>query len=92
MVNLCFTIIFIIEAVIKITAYKKVYFQDGWNRFDFFIVVVSVIEIIMTLFIHIQALVVITLFRVFRVGRVLRLIKTAKGLRVIFATFILTIP
>jgi hypothetical protein len=91
-VNLCFTAIFILEAVIKILAYKKVYFRDSWNRFDFFIVVVSVIEIILTFFISIQALVIVTLFRIFRVGRVLRLIKTAKGLRVIFSTFILTMP
>jgi hypothetical protein len=77
---------------VKIAAYKKAYFRDNWNCFDFFIVCVSLLEILLTFFINTKVLVVITLFRIFRVGRVLRLVKSAKGLRVIFATFILTIP
>jgi hypothetical protein len=47
-INILFTAIFTLEAAAKITAYKKEYFHDNWNRFDFFIVVVSLIEIVVT--------------------------------------------
>jgi hypothetical protein len=31
--------IFTIEAFIKLIAYGKKYFEDGWNNFDLFIVI-----------------------------------------------------
>jgi hypothetical protein len=40
-----FTGIFAIEIIIKITAYGKGYFRDGWNAFDFVIVILSVVGI-----------------------------------------------
>ena len=91
-VNLVFSIIFLLEAIIKITAFKGEYFRESWNRFDFFIVAVSVIDTIVTLFIDFPLLVVLQLFRIFRIGRVVRLIKKAKSLKIIFSTFVMTIP
>jgi hypothetical protein len=91
-INLVFTAIFTLEAVVKITAYKGRYFATGSNCFDFFIVVVSIIELVIALFLDTSALAVITLFRIFRIGRVLRLVKSAKSLRVIFSTFYLSLP
>jgi voltage-dependent calcium channel L type alpha-1D len=91
-INLLFTAIFTLEAAIKLIAFKREYFIDSWNRFDFFIVSVSIIELIVTQFVSFNLLVIITLFRIFRIGRVLRLIKTASALRVIFSTFVLTLP
>lgn len=41
--NSIFLIIFVIEALIKIVAFGKRYFKDSWNKFDFFIVVLSTI-------------------------------------------------
>lgn len=38
-----FIYIFLIEAVIKIIAHRKDYFHDQWNRFDFTIVSLSVL-------------------------------------------------
>ncbi len=44
--NYFFTATFCIEAVIKLMAMSpKYYFQEGWNIFDFIIVVLSLIEI-----------------------------------------------
>ncbi len=68
------------------------YFHSPSQRFDFFIVVISIVELVLALFLDTSALAVITLFRIFRIGRVLRLFKSAKSLRVIFATFFLSIP
>lgn len=39
------TCMFILEAALKLTAYGKAYFRDGWNRFDFIIVIGSLIFI-----------------------------------------------
>jgi hypothetical protein len=91
-INFVFTVIFLLEAICKIIAYRKKYFHDRWNRFDFTIVVISVLDFILTFFVSTEFLVIITLFRIFRIARVLRLIKSAKSLRVIFATFYLTLP
>jgi hypothetical protein len=90
--NLVFTVIFVIEAFVKICGYGKKYFKERWNQFDFCIVVVSVLEVIITQFVEVKVLVVITIFRIFRIGRLLRLAKSAKGIRVIVTAFVLTFP
>ena len=42
-----FTVIFTVEAVIKITAYGPVtYAKNLWNDFDFIIVVISLVELL----------------------------------------------
>jgi len=49
--NYIFTSIFVLEAVIKLIGLGgKNYFQDGWNRFDFFVVAASVTEIFLSNF------------------------------------------
>ena len=76
--NLIFTIIFTLEAAIKITAYKTRYFDSGSNVFDFIIVCISIIELNIAAFVNVQGLNIVTIFRIFRIGRVLRLVKSAK--------------
>jgi voltage-dependent calcium channel L type alpha-1D len=49
--NLFFTVVFLLEAIIKIGGYGRRYFKENWNRFDFFIVVVSVAEWVITQFV-----------------------------------------
>ena len=47
-INLAFTVVFIVEFLIKIIAYgAQGYFYKGWNQFDFSVVCVSIIDIIM---------------------------------------------
>lgn len=45
-INYIFSSIFAIEAIIKIIALRKTYFYDGWNIFDFFIVILTFVVLI----------------------------------------------
>ena len=45
--NYVFTIVFIIEAILKLIAYGTTYFKTGWNRFDFFVVSASIFDFIL---------------------------------------------
>ncbi len=77
---------FIIEAVLKILAVAprfKLYFGDGWNLFDFSVIVLSLLPATGQL-----AMVA----RLARLLRVLRLISTIPELRLIVATLIRSIP
>jgi len=50
--NTLFMVIFLVEAVLKLTGLgARVYFSSGWNRFDFFLVFTSVLDIVLTLFV-----------------------------------------
>lgn len=42
-INLVFTAIFLLEAVIRIVALRLNYFTQPWNIFDFTIVILSII-------------------------------------------------
>ena len=84
--NQVFLAIYIIEALIKMAAEApKVqnYFRDGWNLFDFSIIVVSLIPATGQL---------AMLARLARLLRVLRLISTLPELRLIVATLVRSIP
>ena len=84
--NQVFLAIFILEAAIKIIAEAPNvhrYFGDGWNIFDFSIIVVSLIPATGQL---------ATLARLARLLRVLRLISTMPELRLIVATLVRSIP
>lgn len=70
-VNYVCTSFFIIEALIKITALGRNYFHDGWNVFDFVIVVGSIIFISPTFS---KQKKLVTMIRAFRISRVLKLI------------------
>jgi voltage-gated sodium channel len=78
--------VFVIEAALKITAVAprlKLYFGNGWNLFDFSIVVFSLIP-----FSGEYAM----LARLARLLRVLRLISVLPELRLIVATLVRSIP
>jgi hypothetical protein len=80
-VNYVCTGIFIVEALIKITAQGLQYFKEGWNLFDFIIVVGSLAFISPTFKKQKNT---ITMIRAFRVGRVLKLFSKLKQLQGIF--------
>lgn len=90
--NLTFTILFIVEAVIKIAAYDHRYFGDGWNRFDFFIVCLGILDISTdSSFLPINVG-LIRVFRVFRIARILALVRKARDIRVLLETLWYSIP
>jgi len=84
--NYFFTLIFGVECILKILAYGfRGYYHSPWNRFDFFVVLASISEIILADFGYItksflQSFQVIRVLRVLRVLRFLRLVKIIKGL------------
>ena len=90
--NYIFTVIYTIEMIVKMIAFGKAYFKDGWCVFDFTIVLSAWIGIILLRVFSIDVGSISTIIRSFRIARVLKLIKTAKNLQQIFQTFILAIP
>ena len=77
---------FIIEAALKITAVAprlKLYFGDGWNLFDFSVILLALIPATGEL---------AMIARLARLLRVLRLISTIPELRLIVATLMRSIP
>jgi voltage-gated sodium channel len=78
--------IFVVEAALKLTAVGprfSLYFRDGWNLFDFTIIVLSLLPATDEF-----ALVA----RLIRVLRVLRLVSAMPQLRLIVATLVRSIP
>lgn len=82
--NICIWI-FTVELAIKLYVYKKSFFKDGWNIFDFFIVAVSWVPT-GGLFSSFRV------FRILRTLRALRLITQLEKLRVIVQAIIDSIP
>ena len=91
-VNYIFTGIFIAECALKLMAYNPpAYFHSAWNRFDFFVVVASIVDLIVASIDGIDAAFlksfqIIRVLRVLRVTRVLRLVKALKGLEKLIQT------
>jgi len=92
--NVSFTAIFCIEAIIKIIALRCMYFKDKWNLFDLTIVMASFLTIGLDFSGIAKAVKVgssTSVIRTFRIAKVLRLIKRSKSLRHIFKTFIVSL-
>jgi len=88
--DLLFIIIFTLEAILKITAYKfGVYWKDNWNKFDFIIVLLSFPPLLLP---SNSGAPSTSVFRVFRIGRILRLIKKARQLNLLFSTLVYSLP
>lgn len=84
--------IFLGEAVLRLLAFGlRQYFREGWNRFDFFMVVSSVAGLIAS-WTSSSDTNYLGVLRIMRVARVFRLIPAAKGLRTLFQTFFLSLP
>lgn len=73
-VNIVFTLIYTVEMVIKVIAYKMKYFHDGWNVFDFMIVMFAYVGLLSFHVFDINYSVLTTIVRAFRILRVLKLI------------------
>lgn len=90
--NLVFTLVFAVEAALKLTAFGvRNYFRDKWNAFDFFVVCISIASVALD-FSNTQSLSFMPLLRVLRVVRVFRLIKRAKGLQRLLTTLLYSLP
>lgn len=91
--NYIFTAIFTIEAVLKLLAFGIInYFRQLWNLFDFSVLVLTGISMVMTLLNYGSLGSMTTLLRILRIGRIFRLVEKAKSLRIIFTTLIASLP
>ncbi|XP_019621203.1 PREDICTED: sodium channel protein type 4 subunit alpha B-like isoform X3 [Branchiostoma belcheri] len=93
-INLVFIAVFTGEMVWKMIAFGPKYFSQGWNIFDFVVVVMSIItqgleDVMAALPVPPTLLRVI---RVARVGRILRLVKGAKGIRTLIFSLLVSLP
>ncbi|KAI4892946.1 hypothetical protein NFI96_032354, partial [Prochilodus magdalenae] len=94
MVNFVFIVIFTGECVLKLIALRHYYFSVGWNIFDFIVVILSIVGLLLADLIE-KYFVSPTLFRVIRlarIGRVLRLIRGAKGIRTLLFALMMSLP
>ncbi len=97
-----FIAIFTVEAALKITGYgfRQYWRFDAWNKFDFMLVVVSLIDLFLANIVPMvvpgfdpsQYSVGFNVLRILRVGRALRLIKQAKTLQMMFMTLYYSVP
>ncbi|XP_078726098.1 sodium channel protein type 2 subunit alpha-like isoform X2 [Lampetra fluviatilis] len=93
-VNLVFIVVFTGECVLKMLALRQYYFTIGWNIFDFVVVILSIVGIMLADMIQ-KYFVSPTLFRVIRlarIGRILRLIRGAKGIRTLLFALMMSLP
>ena len=85
--NDCFTIIFIVEMVIKtIGLSPPEYWRDNFNKFDFTIVMFSIVETLLTFFGIGSDFAGLSVLRTFRVLRVMKLAKKWKSLQDLLIT------
>lgn len=93
--------IFIVEAALKLYALRLTYFRDSWNIFDFGLLCITLSISVLEKFIlpnigsgdsssNVGSKT--SILRVFRLGRILRLVNRAASLRMIFNTFLITLP
>ena len=86
-----FNIIYTIEVIIKLIAYGRGYFADGWNNFDFTIVVVAWLGLIAVAAGQ-AAGAIATVVTIFRIMRVFKIVRKNKSLNVLFFTFVGAVP
>ena len=87
--NLVFVVFFTIEMIVKITAYGwKYYWYVSWNKFDFVIVILSLVAVDEQLLEQLNFNV--TALRIMRVSRLFRMVKTSKGLMTLLKTLFMS--
>ena len=83
-----FLAVFLAEAVVKLIGFGWNYWKDGWNRFDFVIVAISVFELIM-MFAPGDGIGGLTFLRLLRLLRVMRMLNSLPALRSVTQSLIL---
>ncbi|XP_010339792.1 sodium channel protein type 10 subunit alpha isoform X3 [Saimiri boliviensis] len=95
-INQFFVAVFTGECVTKMFALRQYYFTNGWNVFDFIVVVLSIASLVFSAILKsLQSYLSPTLFRVIRlarIGRILRLIRAAKGIRTLLFALMMSLP
>jgi hypothetical protein len=98
-INYAFTAVFILESLLKFIALGvKGFCVSGWNRFDLFVVLSSIVDILMNVigsstisFLRVGPQLA-RIVRVLRVTRLLKLVKSMRGLQKLIETLIFSLP
>ncbi|GMF17965.1 unnamed protein product [Phytophthora fragariaefolia] len=90
--NVFFTVVFALEAAIKIAGLGRYYWKESWNIFDFVVVVGSCFGMIYTWARGDAVGSTAAMIRGVRVLRLVRLIQTAPSLRQLVNTLLFTLP
>ncbi|MEM9327518.1 MAG: ion transporter [Bacteroidota bacterium] len=80
--DLVILVLFSLEIILKVYAYRMSFFRDPWNLFDLSIVLISIMP----------AAGSFSVFRALRIVRTLRLLKNIRKLRVIIESLLQSIP
>ncbi|XP_074168696.1 sodium channel protein type 10 subunit alpha [Rhinolophus sinicus] len=95
-INQFFVAVFTAECVLKMFALRQYFFTNGWNVFDFIVVILSIGSLVFsTILKSFESYFSPTLFRVVRlarIGRILRLIRAAKGIRTLLFALMMSLP
>ncbi|XP_050995954.1 sodium channel protein type 10 subunit alpha isoform X2 [Acomys russatus] len=95
-INQFFVAVFTGECVMKMFALRHYYFTNGWNVFDFIVVILSIASLlfsaILTSFANFLSPTLFRVFRLARIGRILRLIRGAKGIRTLLFALMMSLP
>lgn len=83
-INYVFSATFLFELIIKLVAYGKPFFYDGWNNFDAFIVFGSLVGVLLSKVGSIDVGASTLVLRAFRICRMLKLFKSFRSLTLIF--------
>ena len=93
-----FTVIFAIEMLLKVVANgfymgENAYLNSGWNKIDIFLVVISTIDVIISLTAKSSHKIfgILRVFRLLRTLRPLRVISRAPGLKLVVTTLLSSI-
>ena len=90
--NLAFTIIYLLEMLMKLTAFGfKGFFRDTFNIFDSFVVLSSIVDFFVERFAHTEDSGVITALRAFRFIRIFKLAKSWKRFYNLLKTILKTV-
>jgi voltage-dependent calcium channel L type alpha-1D len=90
--NLLFALIFTSETILKLIIFKFHYFEDHWNKFDFFVVIGTNIGLLYLFFSGSKIGLAITILRTFRITRVIRLMNGTEKINQLLNTLVLTLP
>ena len=98
-VNLSITFVFITEAIIKlIGSGPRGYFYNNWNKFDFFVVFTSTIDITLSYFVGTSTTLLrsgpqmFRMLRILRISKILRIFKALKTLETLVTIFGYSLP
>lgn len=88
-VNVIFTFLFTGEFMLKLFALRHNYFRDGWNVFDFIIVLGSLLDFVFSKTLQ-QGTIPFdpSLFRLFRAARLIKLLRRGYTIRILLWTFL----